>query len=219
MDTHKYMPSNITAHNDNEIPSKAYIRFIKPTLDKCAALLLLLFLSPLLIIIALLIKFESKGAIFFKQNRIGFNGEIFDIYKFRSMSVAENGHSAIQAQKDDNRITKIGAFIRRTSIDELPQLLNVLSGDMSLVGPRPHAVNHDIEFTQRISDYQKRHNVRPGITGLAQVKGFRGPTDTDAALLGRVENDILYTKKVSFLTDIKILFKTVSVVFNDKNAF
>jgi len=215
----KPVPNKITACNDNAIPSKFYINFLKPFIDKSAALLLLIMLAPLLLIIALWIKIESKGPIFFRQSRIGFQGKIFHIFKFRSMSVAENGNNVVQAQENDMRITRIGNFIRKTSIDELPQLLNVLLGDMSLVGPRPHAINHDIEFTERVDGYQKRHNVLPGITGLAQVNGFRGPTDKDEQLFGRVEHDIIYTKTASLVNDIKILFKTVAVVFNDKNAF
>lgn len=197
----------------------AYVNFFKPLIDKIFSLILLIILSPLLILVALFITLESKGPILFKQTRIGYRGKVFYIYKFRSMTVTEDGHDVAQAQRSDTRITKVGRFIRKTSIDELPQLLNVLFGDMSLVGPRPHALSHDLEFTERVHGYQKRHHVLPGITGLAQVNGYRGPTADDEKLFGRIESDITYTQTVSFWTDIKILFKTVSVVFNDKNAF
>lgn len=215
----KIIPQKMTACNDNHVSSKFYRKITKPLIDKCVALLLLILLAPLFLIIACLIKIESKGNVFFRQSRVGLHGKTFYMIKFRSMTVTENGNDVLQAQKNDARITKVGNFIRKTSIDELPQLLNVLLGDMSLVGPRPHALSHDIEFTNRVADYQKRHAVVPGITGLAQVNGYRGPTDTDAQLIGRVNYDILYTKNISFWTDIKILFKTAFIVFNDKNAF
>lgn len=214
-----HRPSKVTASNDNHTTKTFYTKIIKPLFDKTASCVLITLLMPLFLIIALLIKIESKGAVFFRQSRVGLNGKFFYIFKFRSMTVTENGNNVVQAQKDDARITKIGNFIRKTSIDELPQLINVLLGDMSLVGPRPHAVSHDAEFANRISCYPKRHVVLPGITGLAQVNGYRGPTDTHEQLEGRVKYDILYTKQISFWTDIKILIKTALLVFNDKNAF
>lgn len=209
----------IKASNDNSDNSRFYSQKLKPFLDKIASLIILILLLPLFLIIGLLIKIESKGPVFFRQSRVGYKGNIFYIYKFRSMTVTENGNDVVQAKKNDARVTKIGNFIRKTSIDELPQLINILLGDMSLVGPRPHAISHDIEFTNRVSDYQKRHLVLPGITGLAQVNGYRGPTDTDKQLFGRVQYDLAYTKTVSFWTDLKILFKTAFIVFHDKNAF
>lgn len=205
--------------NDNTPSFGIYSNIVKPLLDKFLAFMLLFIISPLFLIIAILIKLESKGPIFFRQSRIGRHGKEFHIFKFRSMTVTENGDDVAQAQKNDMRITKIGAFIRKTSIDELPQLINVLFGSMSLVGPRPHAISHDIEFTNRVPDYQMRHIVLPGITGLAQVQGFRGPTDTDESIQGRVKFDLEYARNVSFWHDIKILFKTAMVVLNDKNAF
>ncbi len=211
---------NITPCNDNYVSyNKLYVNFLKPLIDKTISAFLLVLLMPLFLLVALWIKLESKGPIFFRQSRVGIYGQTFHIFKFRSMTVTENGDDVVQAQKNDSRITKIGHFIRKTSIDELPQLINVLLGDMSLVGPRPHALNHDIEFSNRITNYQKRHVVLPGITGLAQVNGYRGPTDTDEQLIGRVKYDIIYTKSINFWTDIKILFKTAFLVFNDKNAF
>lgn len=210
----KMVPSN-----DNRAPFGIYRSLVKPLSDRIIAFILLCSLSPLLLIVACLIKLESKGPVFFRQSRIGLHGKEFHIFKFRSMTVTENGSEVAQAKKNDARITKVGKFIRKTSIDELPQLLNVLFGDMALVGPRPHALSHDIEFTQRVPDYQKRHIVLPGITGLAQIKGFRGPTDTDESIKGRVKYDLQYAHNVTFWNDLKILFKTAFVVLNDKNAF
>jgi putative colanic acid biosysnthesis UDP-glucose lipid carrier transferase len=215
----KLVPKKINASNDNDDLSSFYTKRVKPFIDKGSALFLLTLLAPLFLVVAFLIKLESKGSVFFRQSRIGLRGRTFRIFKFRSMTVSENGSDVLQAQKNDVRVTKIGKFIRKTSIDELPQLFNVLLGDMSLVGPRPHAVNHDIEFTNRIPNYQKRHAVLPGITGLAQVNGYRGPTDTDAQLIGRVESDILYTKNIGLATDVKIIAKTALLVLNDRNAF
>ncbi len=215
----KPVPKKLNACNDNDNASNFYTKIVKPSIDKLSALFLLTLLAPLFLVIAFLIKIESKGSVFFRQSRIGLKGKTFRIFKFRSMTVAENGSDVLQAQKNDVRVTKIGKFIRKTSIDELPQIFNVLLGDMSLVGPRPHALSHDIEFTDRIPNYQKRHAVLPGITGLAQVNGYRGPTDTDEQLIGRVECDILYTKNIGLITDLKIIAKTALLVFNDKNAF
>ena len=211
--------TKITACNDNHNSFGFYVRVLKPLIDKFIAFFLLVLLSPLFLIIALLIKFESKGTIFFRQSRVGLNGEDFFMFKFRSMTVTENGDDVKLATVNDARITRIGSFIRKTSIDELPQLFNVLLGDMSLVGPRPHATKIDREYAARINEYPKRHIVLPGITGLAQIKGYRGPTDTHEQLLGRVQYDIIYTKNISLWADLKILFKTAFIVFNDKKAF
>lgn len=196
-----------------------YDKYGKYIFDAFCAFILLILLSPLLLMTALLIKFESKGPVFFRQDRVGRNGDIFKIFKFRSMTAMDNGDVVVQAQKNDMRVTKVGKFIRRTSIDELPQLLNVLTGDMSLVGPRPHAVAHDKEFAQRVPEYTLRQSVLPGITGYAQVKGFRGETDTEDKLLGRVEYDVRYANRMSFFLDIKILFMTVWIVLFPKNAY
>jgi putative colanic acid biosynthesis UDP-glucose lipid carrier transferase len=215
----KTKQTKITASNDNYVACNFYTRILKSLIDKFVAFFLLILLSPLFLVIAVLIKIESTGAVFFRQSRVGLNGKNFLMFKFRSMNVTEDGDDVVQVKKNDTRITRVGSFIRKTSIDELPQLINVLLGDMSLVGPRPHVLNHDIEFTKRIADYPKRHVVLPGITGLAQIKGYRGPTDTDEQLLGRVQYDIIYTKNISLWSDLKILFKTALIVFNDKKAF
>lgn len=165
---------------------------------------LLSWLTP---IIAILIKMESKGPVFFKQSRNGFNYREFDCYKFRSMTPNKNAHLH-QATKGDLRITKIGKFIRKTSIDELPQFFNVLFGDMSVVGPRPHMVSHTNMYAKRIDKFMVRHFVKPGITGLAQVKGFRGEIETDKDIINRVKFDIFYVENWSLLLDIKIVIQT-----------
>lgn len=169
----------------------------------------LLLLSPLLIVCVLLIRLDSPGPALFRQRRYGFNFEPFEIIKFRTMTVMEDGDSVRQAVPGDARITRVGAFLRRWNIDELPQLVNVLKGDMSLVGPRPHALAHDHEFLDKIALYARRMNVRPGITGLAQVNGWRGPTDTDEKIRKRVEYDLHYIDNWSVWLDLRIMFLTV----------
>lgn len=169
----------------------------------------LLLLSPFLAVVALLIVLESRGPVIFKQARRGFNGETFMIWKFRSMRVTESGFAMKQAQKGDTRITRIGRFIRATSIDELPQLVNVLIGQMSLVGPRPHAISHDEELSRELAVYAHRQRIKPGITGWAQVHGFRGETTTREAIEGRVEHDIYYVDNWSIFLDIWIIILTV----------
>jgi exopolysaccharide biosynthesis polyprenyl glycosylphosphotransferase len=169
----------------------------------------LLLLSPLLALVALLIVLESRGPVIFRQARRGFNGDTFMIWKFRSMRVVESGYQMKQAQKNDPRITRIGRFIRATSIDELPQLVNVLTGQMSLVGPRPHAVSHDEELSRELAVYAHRQRIKPGITGWAQVHGFRGETATRAQIEGRVEHDIYYIDNWSIFLDIWIIVLTV----------
>jgi putative colanic acid biosynthesis UDP-glucose lipid carrier transferase len=159
--------------------------------------------------IAAAIKLTSKGPIFFQQRRYGLNGEEIKVLKFRTMTVAEDGGSVRQATKDDARITKLGAFLRRTSLDELPQFLNVLTGEMSIVGPRPHAVAHNEQYRRLISGYMLRHKVKPGITGWAQVNGWRGETDTLEKMEKRVEHDLAYIRNWALLFDLRIIFLTV----------
>jgi Undecaprenyl-phosphate glucose phosphotransferase len=182
---------------------------LKRSFDILASLTGLIILSPILALFAIAIKLDSKGPVLFRQTRYGFNLEPFKIIKFRTMTVMENGDDVKQVVKNDPRITHVGQFMRKWNIDELPQLINVLKGDMSLVGPRPHAVTHDHEFAQKIAQYARRMNVQPGITGLAQVNGFRGPTDTDEKILKRVEHDLHYIDKWSFWLDINIIFMTL----------
>lgn len=182
--------------------------FVKRAFDIIFSSIVIIFLlSWLTPIIAILIKLESKGPVFFKQSRNGFNYKEFDCYKFRSMTPNKDAHLH-QATKGDQRITKIGRFIRKTSIDELPQFFNVLFGDMSVVGPRPHMVSHTNMYAKRIDKFMVRHFVKPGITGLAQVKGFRGEIETDHDIINRVKYDIFYVENWSLLLDIKIVIQT-----------
>ncbi|HUU98579.1 MAG TPA: exopolysaccharide biosynthesis polyprenyl glycosylphosphotransferase [Phycisphaerae bacterium] len=180
----------------------------KRLFDFWGALALLIAISPLLLVAAILIKLDSPGPIFFRQQRLGFNQRPFRILKFRTMTVTEDGDAVTQAVKDDPRVTKIGKHLRRWNIDELPQLVNVLTGDMSLVGPRPHAVTHDRDFEQRVAFYARRHNIKPGITGWAQVNGHRGPTDTEEKMQARVEHDFYYIDNWSIPLDLYILALT-----------
>ncbi len=188
-------------------------------LDKCIAVSALIILSPLLIIVCLLIRLDSKGAIIFRQKRNGLHNREFFIWKFRTMRVMESGHNAKQAQKNDSRITRVGNFLRKTSIDELPQLINILIGDMSIVGPRPHPVALNKKFTRLIDDYNKRTLVRPGLTGLAQINGYRGPTNTVEQMQKRIDSDLEYTKKWSIWLDLKIIILTPYYGLFNKNAF
>lgn len=165
---------------------------------------LLSWLTPIL---AILIKLESKGPVFFKQSRNGFNYKEFDCYKYRSMTPNKDAH-LYQATRGDQRVTKVGKFIRKTSIDELPQFFNVLFGDMSVVGPRPHMVSHTDMYAKRIDKFMVRHFVKPGITGLAQVSGFRGEVETEKDIINRVKFDIFYIENWSILLDLKIIFQT-----------
>jgi len=169
--------------------------------------------------IAAVIKLTSPGPVFFKQKRYGLDGREILVWKFRSMRVMDNGPVVKQATKGDPRITPFGSFIRKTSLDELPQLFNVIEGNMSLVGPRPHASAHNEEYRKQIQGYMLRHKVKPGITGLAQVNGWRGETDTLEKMERRVECDHQYIREWSLLMDIKIMLRTFLVVFNDKNAY
>ena len=181
--------------------------------------LISIFISPLLLLVAIAIKLDSPGPVFFRQNRAGWGGKTFRIWKFRSMYVHQpESDKLMQAEKNDPRITRVGAFIRKTSLDELPQLFNVLMGDMSLVGPRPHAVQHDEEYSRRISDYFARHNIKPGITGLAQVRGLRGETKDTHQMAQRVEADIEYINNWSIWLDLAILIRTTTA-FAGKNAY
>ncbi len=184
-----------------------------------SSLVIVFILSWLTPIIAILIKLESKGPVFFKQSRNGFNYKEFDCYKFRSMMPNEDAH-LYQATRDDNRVTKVGKFIRKTSIDELPQFFNVLFGDMSVVGPRPHMVSHTNMYAKKIDKFMVRHFVKPGITGLAQVSGFRGEVESDKDIIGRVKLDIFYIENWSLLLDLKIIAQTfVNAVRGEDKAY
>lgn len=183
-------------------------KFFKRIFDILLASFIIIFiLSWLTPILAILIKLESKGPVFFKQSRNGFNYQEFDCYKFRSMTPNKEAHLH-QATKGDQRITKIGAFIRKTSIDELPQFFNVLFGNMAVVGPRPHMVSHTNLYAQKVDKFMVRHFVKPGITGLAQVSGFRGEIEADKDIINRVKYDIFYIENWSLLLDLKIIVQT-----------
>jgi len=179
----------------------------------------LVLLAPLMLLIALAVKLTSKGPVLFRQRRYGLNGEEILVYKFRSMTVTEDGAVVTQATKSDKRVTPLGRFLRSSSLDELPQLLNVLEGKMSVVGPRPHAVAHNEQYRKLINGYMIRHKVRPGITGLAQVNGLRGETETVEKMSERVRFDLEYLSHWSPWLDIKIIFKTLWVIARDKNAY
>lgn len=193
--------------------------FIKRIEDIILGVMFTLASLPLMIFAAIGIKLTSRGPILFKQRRYGLNGKEIQIWKFRSMSVMENSSVVTQATRDDPRVTRFGAFLRRTSLDELPQFFNVLQGTMSIVGPRPHAVAHNEEYRRLVDNYMIRHKVKPGITGLAQVNGFRGETDTLDKMEKRVMYDLEYIKSWSLLLDLKIVFLTFFRGFVGKNAF
>ncbi len=190
-------------------PLSAGEHLIKRLFDITVSLTALILLSPVMLAAALAVKLQDRGPVFYRQARHGFNQRAFDILKFRSMRVEPEGAEFKQATKADARITPIGRFLRATNIDELPQLFNVLRGDMSLVGPRPHALQHNEAFEDRIVLYARRHNVKPGITGWAQVNGFRGPTDTLEKMDARVDYDLFYIDNWSLLLDLRIILMTV----------
>jgi Undecaprenyl-phosphate glucose phosphotransferase len=183
--------------------------FAKRSFDMVVASVALLALTPLLTLVAILIKLDSPGPIFFRQTRYGFNQRPFRILKFRTMTTYDDGSEVQQARRGDPRITRIGRLLRRSNFDELPQLLNVVMGHMSLVGPRPHAVPHNRDYEHRIDLYARRHNVRPGITGWAQVNGLRGETETEEKMRLRVEHDLYYIDNWSMAFDLRILLMTV----------
>jgi putative colanic acid biosynthesis UDP-glucose lipid carrier transferase len=202
--------------NESPITSTRTGIFFKVIMDRLVAAILLLLLSPLLLSVAAAIKFTSKGPVFFKQDRHGWDGAVFKIWKFRSMFLHDEVNGGVeQATKHDARITPIGNFLRRTSIDELPQLVNVLMGEMSLVGPRPHAVAHNDYYDDHIDSYLLRHRIKPGITGLAQVNGCRGETEKMEKMRQRVEYDVAYINNWSLWLDVKILCKTPFTLFSN----
>ena len=182
---------------------------LKRLMDIAGAFCGLVFLAPFLLLVALVILIESRGPVFFRQRRTGCGGKPFYIYKFRTMRVVEDGPTIVQATPDDSRTTRFGAFLRRSSIDELPQLLNVLKNEMSLIGPRPHAVAHDVHYAALVPDYERRFLAKPGISGLAQVSGFRGETPNTQSMAARVALDLDYIAHWSFRLDVHILIQTL----------
>ncbi len=203
----------------NRPPALGVRGTIKAIFDRTFAALVLIALSPLFLIIGILIKRTSPGPVFFKQERLGMDGRVIHVYKFRSMKVHAEHGTVTQATKGDSRITPIGAFLRRTSLDELPQFINVLKGEMSVVGPRPHAMAHNNMYKEQLDFYMLRHRVKPGITGWAQINGYRGETDTLDKMAKRVEHDIFYIRNWSFWMDVRIIFWTAFKGWTGRNAY
>ena len=202
-----------------DTPFRGFNGAIKWVSDMLLGFFILLLISPMLLVLGLLVKLDSKGPIIFKQRRYGLDGEQIVVYKFRSMAVTEDGGTIQQARKNDLRVTRLGAFLRKTSLDELPQFINVLQGRMSIVGPRPHAVAHNETYRALIKGYMVRHKVRPGITGWAQVNGQRGETDTLDKMQSRIDFDLAYLRNWSLSLDFLIIVKTVRLVFKDSSAY
>lgn len=191
----------------------------KRALDLTGAITLLVLLIPILLLVAILVRATSRGPVIFKQKRCGINGKSFEIWKFRSMYTAGQVENVVQATRGDPRITPVGRFIRRTSIDELPQLLNVLQGHMSLIGPRPHAMSHDTYFVERIPTYSDRFVARPGLSGLAQVRGARGETPELSDMERRIALDLMYIRNASLGMDVRILAATVKETIFSSTAY
>lgn len=202
-----------------ETPFTGFNGVIKRLSDIVIAGVLLCLISPLMIAVAIGVKFSSPGPILFRQRRYGLDGQEIIVYKFRSMRVTEDGATVTQATLNDKRVTTFGQLIRKTSLDELPQFLNVLQGRMSVVGPRPHAVTHNEMYRKLIKGYMIRHKVKPGITGWAQVNGYRGETKTIESMKNRIDYDLEYLKKWSLSLDIRIILKTILLVFKDSKAY
>lgn len=200
-------------------PMRGSYAMIKRMEDIFLASVILTLISIPLLVIAIAVKVTSKGPVIFVQDRYGLNGKRIKVWKFRSMTVTENTDVVTQATKNDARITKLGAFLRRTSLDELPQFINVLQGRMSVVGPRPHAVAHNEQYRKSVDFYMLRHKIKPGITGWAQVNGWRGETDTIEKMNMRIKFDLEYIRMWSLWMDVKIVFLTIFKSFNDKNAY
>ncbi len=202
-----------------DTPFRGAAGVLKRLSDLVLASLILLLIAPLMLLIALLIKLDSPGPVIFRQRRYGLDGAQIWVYKFRSMRVTEDGEQVAQARRGDARVTRLGAFLRRTSLDELPQFVNVLQGRMSVVGPRPHAVAHNETYRRLIKGYMVRHKVRPGVTGWAQVNGQRGETDTLDKMQARIDYDLDYLRNWSLRLDLYIVLKTIGLVFKDSRAY
>ena len=199
---------------------EGHARVYKAVEDRVLAALMLILLCPLMLLLAVAVKLSSPGPVFYRQKRNGLGGRLIEVWKFRSMRMhVEDAGQVTQASRHDPRVTRLGHFMRASSLDELPQLINVLLGNMSIVGPRPHAVQHNRQFSEKLHGYMLRHGVKPGMTGLAQVKGFRGETDTLEKMAGRVECDIDYIRNWSIWLDIKIILRTPLVLLKRTNAY
>jgi putative colanic acid biosysnthesis UDP-glucose lipid carrier transferase len=202
-----------------ETPFTGTNRLVKRVSDLVLASFIMVLIAPIFIAIAIGVKLSSPGPAIFRQRRNGLDGEEIIVYKFRSMRAMDDGAVVQQATKDDARITPLGAFLRRSSLDELPQFINVLQGRMSIVGPRPHAVAHNEQYRQLIKAYMVRHKVKPGITGWAQIHGLRGETDTIEKMRARVEYDLEYLRNWTLGLDLQIIARTIKLVFFDRNAY
>lgn len=202
-----------------ETPFQGTQGVVKKFSDYLIASVVLFLTAPLMIGIAVAIKLTTQGSVIFSQRRYGLDGREIMVYKFRTMTVSEDGSEVQQASRDDHRITRVGAFLRKYSLDELPQFINVLQGRMSVVGPRPHAIAHNEEYRPLIKGYMIRHKVNPGITGLAQVLGHRGETKTVEAMQKRVEYDLEYLRNWSLSLDLRIIMKTIRIILNDRMAY
>jgi putative colanic acid biosynthesis UDP-glucose lipid carrier transferase len=202
-----------------ETPLQGLCGVRKRATDVVLAIAAIAVLWPVLLAIGSAVRLSSRGPVIFKQKRYGLNGEEILVFKFRSMTVCEDGANVVQATRGDRRITRLGQFLRRTSLDELPQIFNVLLGHMSFVGPRPHAVAHNEQYRKLISGYMLRHKVQPGITGWAQVNGLRGETDTVEKMRQRVEYDLEYLRNWSLGLDLQIIVRTIRVVLFDRSAY
>ena len=201
-------------------PMMGWSRVAKRAEDLVLTVIALVILAPLMCLIAVLVKLDSPGPVLFRQARLGFNNNVITVYKFRTMLHRPSAEADVrQAQRNDPRFTRLGRFLRRTSLDELPQLFNVLQDGMSLVGPRPHALAHNDQYAALIDGYLGRHRVQPGITGWAQVNGFRGETDTLEKMQRRVEHDLAYIDGWSLMLDLRILFMTVFSPSSQRNAY
>ncbi|HUO92774.1 MAG TPA: exopolysaccharide biosynthesis polyprenyl glycosylphosphotransferase [Rhizomicrobium sp.] len=213
------LPRLRRAQPDKNMRRRLSDRPAKRVLDLVVTVPLLVLLSPLLAVIALAVRLDSKGPVFFRQTRTGLRGRPFMILKFRSMTVLEDGDTVVQASKDDARITRVGRILRKTSLDELPQLFNVLKGEMSLVGPRPHAIAHDRHYGALIEHYAFRQRVKPGITGWAQISGHRGETPTLETMQVRVHHDVWYAQRANVSLDLRILLATPFAILGQRNAY
>lgn len=211
--------ADLSVVNVSEVHLAPFGEWFKIAFDYAAALFAVIILMPVMLTIAVLIRLDSPGKIIFKQRRYGVDGQEIEVWKFRSMSVTQDGADVPQATANDARVTKIGRVLRKTSLDEIPQFFNVLQGRMSVVGPRPHAVSHNEEYRKKIHGYMMRHKIKPGITGWAQVNGWRGETDTLEKMENRVRYDLEYIKNWSAWLDVKIVLLTVVRGFSNKNVY
>jgi len=214
----RFSPDAVLAPANSNATPTLWQPILKRILDLAIALPMLILCAPLFAALATIVRLDAGGPVFFRQTRLGKNGKPFDIFKFRTMTVMENGERIVQATRNDARVTRSGKWLRSTSLDELPQLLNVIAGDMSLVGPRPHARAHDMHYAGLIANYTLRQDVKPGITGWAQVNGHRGETPTVGTMRSRVDLDIFYARNVSLALDLMILARTPFAVLSAKNA-